>query len=311
MNHRYQIGIKQLLLTGGTGLLLLPLILYGWLHWQRPPRITQERSLFQGIVYKREVRSTPRPLMIHIVTIDLTAPGVKLLVTPGTPAPEKTKVPTEINARTTSEFLKEFKLQLAINASFFYPFREVTPWDYYPRSGERANVVGQAISNGASYSSHESDLPVLCLITSQGRDRVQLSKGKACPKGTVQAVTGNYILMERGNPVGLNLDVRDSNRPYSRVAVAMDKAGEKLWLIAIDGKQPLYSEGATLAELTKIIVDLGADSALNLDGGGSTTVVAATSEGATVLNAPTHTKLPLRERPVANHIGFYALPTPQ
>lgn len=311
MNHRYQIGIKQLLLAGGTGLLLLPLILYGWLHWQRPPRTTQERSLFQGIVYKREVRSTPRPLMIHIVSIDLTAPGVKLLVTPGTPAPEKTEVPTEINARTTSEFLKEFKLQLAINASFFYPFREVTPWDYYPRSGERANVVGQAISNGASYSSHESDLPVLCLITSQRRDSVQLSKGKACPKGTVQAVTGNYILMERGNPVGLNLDVRDSNRPYSRVAVAMDKAGEKLWLIAIDGKQPLYSEGSTLAELTKIIVDLGADSALNLDGGGSTTVVAATSEGATVLNAPTHTKLPMRERPVANHIGFYALPTPQ
>ena len=311
MNHRYQTGIKQLLLAGGTGLLLLPLILYGWLHWQRPPRITQERSLFQGIVYKREVRSTPRPLMIHIVSIDLTAPGVKLLVTPGTSTPQKTKVPTEINARTTSEFLKEFKLQLAINASFFYPFREVTPWDYYPRSGERANVVGQAISNGASYSSHESDLPVLCLITSQGRDSVQLSKGKACPNGTVHAVAGNHVLMERGNPVGLNLEVRHSNRPYSRVAVAMDKAGEKLWLIAIDGKQPLYSEGATLAELTKIIVDLGADSALNLDGGGSTTVVAATSEGATVLNAPTHTKLPMRERPVANHIGFYALPTPK
>jgi exopolysaccharide biosynthesis protein len=148
-------------------------------------------------------------------------------------------------------------------------------------------------------------------MTSQGRNRVQLSKGKACPKGTVQAVTGNHILMERGNPVGLNLDVRDSNRPYSRVAVAMDKAGEKLWLIAIDGKQPLYSEGSTLAELTKIIVDLGADSALNLDGGGSTTVVAATSEGATVLNAPAHTKLPMRERPIANHIGFYALPTPK
>ena len=311
MNHRYQIGIKQLWLAGGTGLLLWPLILYGWLHFQRPPRTPQERALFQGIVYKREVRSTPRPLMIHIVTIDLKAPGVKLLVTPGTPAPEKRKVPTEINARTTSEFLKEFKLQLAINASFFYPFREVTPWDYYPRRGDRANVVGQAISNGASYSSHESDWPVLCFMTSQGGDRVQLLKGKACPKGTVHAVAGNQLLVEHGNAVGLNPDINDRNRPYPRVAVAMDKAGEKLWLIAIDGKQPLYSEGATLAELTKIIVDLGADSALNLDGGGSTTVVAATPEGATVLNAPAHTKLPMRERPVANHIGFYALPIPK
>ncbi len=311
MNHRYQIGIKQLLLAGGTGLLLLPLILYGWLHWQRPPRTTQERSLFQGIVYRREIRSTPRPLMIHIATIDLTAPGVKLLVTPGTPASEKTEVPTEINARTTSEFLKEFKLQFAINASFFYPFREVTPWDYYPRRGDRANVVGQAISNRSNYSAHESNWPVLCLMTSQGGNRAQISGGRECPEGTVHAVAGNQILVEHGKAVGLNPDINDRNRPYPRAAVAMDKAGEKLWLIAIDGKQPFYSEGATLAELTKIILELGADSALNLDGGGSATLVAATSSGASVLNAPIHTKIPMRERPVANHIGFYALPTPK
>lgn len=311
MNHRYQIGIKQLLLAGGTGLLLLPLILYGWLHWQRPPRTTQERSLFQGIVYRRETRSTPRPLIVHIVTIDLTAPGVKLLVTPGTPASEKTEVPTEINARTTSEFLKEFKLQFAINASFFYPFREVTPWDYYPRRGDRANVVGQAISNHSSYSAHELNWPVLCLMTSQGGNRAQISGDRECPKDTVHAVAGNQLLVEGGNAVGLKPDINDRNRPYPRIAVAMDKAGEKLWLIAIDGKQPLYSEGATLAELTKIILKLGADSALNLDGGGSITLVAATPSGASVLNSPIHTKIPMRERPVANHIGFYALPTPK
>jgi hypothetical protein len=309
MNHRYQIGIKQLLLAAGTGLLLLPLILYGWLHFIRPPRTTQERSLFQGIVYKREVRSTPRPYIIHIVTIDLTAPGVKVMVTPGTPSPKKTEIPTEIDARTTSEFLREFKLQLAINASFFYPFREVTPWDYYPHSSDRANVVGQAIANGSSYSAHESKLPVLCFNTSKGSYRAQISGGRECPKGTLHAVAGNQLLVERGNAVGLNPEVDDRNRPYPRVAAAIDKAGEKLWFIAIDGKQPLYSEGATLAELTKIILDVGADSALNLDGGGSTTLVAATPKGPTVLNAPIQTKLPMRERPVANHIGFYALPT--
>lgn len=309
MNHRYQIGIKQLLVAAGTGLLLLPLILYAWLHFLRPPRTTQERSLFQGIVYKREARSTPRPLIIHIISVDLTAPGVKVLVTPGTPTPKKTEYPTEIDARTTSEFLKDFKLQLAINASFFYPFREVTPWDYYPRTGDRANVVGQAISNGSSYSPHESKLPILCFNASKGGYRAQIIGGRECPKGTVHAVAGNHMLVERGNPVGLTLEAHDANRPYPRVAVAMDKAGEKLWFVAIDGKQPLYSEGATIAELTKVILELGAHWALNLDGGGSTTVVAATSSGATVLNAPIHTKLPMRERPVANHIGFYALPT--
>ena len=307
MNHRYQIGIEQFWMAAGTGLLLLPLILYGWLHSLRPPRTSQQRSLFQGIIYKRDVRSIPRPLAIHVVTIDLTAPGVKVLVTPGKSTPDQTKIPTEINAQTTSEFLQEFKLQLAINASFFYPFREVTPWDYYPRTGDRANVVGQAIANGSTYSAVESNFPVLCFSASEGRAQI-LAKGE-CPKSTLHAVAGNQLLIERGNPVGLNPETRNSdNRPYPRVAAAIDKNGQKLWLIAIDGKQPLYSEGATIAELTKILTELGVHTALNLDGGGSTTLVTATENGQTVLNAPIHTKLPMRERPVANHIGFYALP---
>lgn len=304
MNHRYQIGTKQLLAAAGTGLLVLPLILYGWLHFLRPPRTTQARSLFQGIVYRREVRSMPRPFVLHIVTVDLTAPGVRVLVTPGSITSKKTEVSTEIHARTTSEFLSEFKLQLAVNASYFYPFREVTPWDYYPHSGDGANALGQAISNGSSYSKAESDWAVLCF---NARNQVQIEGGK-CPSGTVQAVAGDKVLIERGKPIGLNLDSRNGSRPYPRVAVAIDKMGEKLWLIAIDGKQPLYSEGATFAELTEIMLKLGAYSALNLDGGGSTTLVAATPKGSTVLNSPIHTKLPLRERPVANHIGFYALP---
>ncbi|MBD0345797.1 MAG: phosphodiester glycosidase family protein, partial [Coleofasciculus sp. Co-bin14] len=114
---------------------------------------------------------------------------------------------------------------------------------------------------------------------------------------------------KQGKPIN-SRSPNSSNRdkPYPRVAVAIDQKGQKLWLIAVDGKQPLYSEGATIPELTKIIMELGADTALNLDGGGSTTLVTQTPQGATLLNAPTHTKFPMRERPVANHIGFYALP---
>ena len=115
------------------------------------------------------------------------------------------------------------------------------------------------------------------------------------------------IDIRQGNPIGLSLHSPD-DAPYSRAAVAINKDGQKLWLIVIDGKQPLYSEGATMVELTKIVRELGAHTALNLDGGGSTTLVEATPEGPTLLNAPIHTKLPMRERPVANHVGFYALP---
>jgi exopolysaccharide biosynthesis protein len=88
----------------------------------------------------------------------------------------------------------------------------------------------------------------------------------------------------------------------------VDKAGETLWLIVVDGRQQNYSEGVTLAELAGIAVELGADRALNLDGGGSSTLVMARDRGAKVLNAPIHTRVPMRERPVANHLGVYAQP---
>ncbi len=222
-----------------------------------------------------------------------------MLVTPGMPTSNR----TEINARTTSEFLREFKLQLAINASFFSPFREETPWDYYPRSGDRARVAGQAISNGYGYSQPRSGWPVVCFSAS---NRAQIVASGKCPKGTVQAVAGDSMLVAQGKPVGVGLSPKEV--PYARTAVAIDPKGEKLWLIAIDGKQPLYSEGVTMSELTKIVMELGAHTALNLDGGGSTTLVTATPSAPTLLNVPIQAKLPMRERPVANHLGFYALP---
>ena len=279
--------------------MLLPLLLYSQLHFQRPPRTNQELTLFQGIVYQREVRSTPRPLMLHIVSIDLTAPGIGVLVTPGKPTPDQ----RETHARTTEEFVKEFKLQLAMNASFFYPFRENHPWDFYPRTGERTTVLGQAISQGFTYSKPESDLPVLCF---NADNRAQILESGECPKGTVHGVAGSAIFVERGTPVALKPDSSNDKRAYPRAAVAVDRQGEKLWLIAVDGKQPLYSEGVTLPELSEIVAELGGYRALNLDGGGSTTLVFSDRSGVHTLNAPIHAKLPMRQRPVANHIGFFA-----
>lgn len=76
----------------------------------------------------------------------------------------------------------------------------------------------------------------------------------------------------------------------------------------VDGKQRFYSEGMTMAELTQFAQQLGVEAALNLDGGGSTTLAIDTRSGVKVLNAPIHTKVPMRERAVANQLGFYANP---
>ncbi|NLM39329.1 MAG: phosphodiester glycosidase family protein [Firmicutes bacterium] len=50
-------------------------------------------------------------------------------------------------------------------------------------------------------------------------------------------------------------------------------ADHKLLLVTVNGRQPGISVGMTLAELAELMIELGAVQAMNLDGGGSTTMV--------------------------------------
>lgn len=303
MSPRRKFSIKRSRFAAVIGLLVAPLLIYIGLCLTRPPRTDlQQQQLFQGIVYQRDVRSKPRPLMLHIVTIDLTAPGIRLLVTPGMPSPEG----MDTKARTTGEFLKEFQLQLAVNANFFMPFHEHTPWDYYPHKGDPVNALGLAISNSNIYSPGEEIWSVLCISASN----VAQIRSVKCPAGTTQAVAGNRIIVDRGSRAPLDPNV-DNSQLFPCTAVATNQQGNKLWIIVVDGRQPYYSEGVTLAELTEIFLELGVYRALNLDGGGSSTLVASLHGKPTVLNSPIHTRIPMRQRPVANHLGVYALPRRQ
>jgi exopolysaccharide biosynthesis protein len=77
--------------------------------------------------------------------------------------------------------------------------------------------------------------------------------------------------------------------------------------VVVDGRQAGYSEGATLVELGELLLEKGAFFAMNLDGGGSSTMVMAQKNGkAHLLNSPIDVHIPGRERAVGNHLGIYA-----
>ena len=159
-----------------------------------------------------------------------------------------------------------------------------------------------AISNGLIYSSDRPHLPSLCI--EPGRVAIQTG---GCPPETAQAVTGLPLLLKAGRIQVQPTEAAGDNLA-PRTAVGLDKIGQKLWLVVVDGRQTGYSEGVTLYELAQIMQSLGAVTALNLDGGGSSTMVISTPAGARVLNAPIHTRIPMRQRPVGNHLGLYAPP---
>jgi hypothetical protein len=288
-------------ITGGLLVLaILALVVGGVLFWytHRPVPSDTQRVLFEGITYTRDVRDDPRPLIIHVVTVDLDAPGVTFLVTPGEPTGDH-----QLAARTTSEFLDEFDLQVAINGSYFYPFWTNSPWDYYPHSGDPVSVYGFASAQGVAYS--EDDQEHVTLYLSEDN-----RAGFFTPQGPVyNAVSGNHLILQAGL-----IRTQDFTNAYHtdlhpRTAVALDEPGETLILVVVDGRQPNYSEGVSLAELAAIILDYGGYAALNLDGGGSSTLVVDDGTGKPdVLNSPIDNRIPGRERPVANHLGIWAQP---
>lgn len=63
------------------------------------------------------------------------------------------------------------------------------------------------------------------------------------------------------------IDVR-----HPRTLIGVDRQGF-IWLAAVDGRRPEHSLGMTFAELERLTDRLGLTDALNLDGGGSTTMV--------------------------------------
>jgi hypothetical protein len=291
--------------------LLMPLALYGTATLKRPARIDMTRKpLFEGIVYSRHLKTQPRPLVIHLLEIDLTAPGLSPFVTPSfkTDLSVDSTLGRETLAQRTSDFLQEHQLQLAVNANFFFPFREETLWDYEPRQGTPSMLSGLAMSNGQIVSLPQAGQTALCFLS----QRAEIASNGQCPEGTEQAVAGNTRLLNEGEPTKgfwavVNGEKAD-RRPYPVNIAAIDASGRRLWLILCDGKQPLYSEGIMLSEVVDLVQSLGAETAVRLDGGGSTTVAIASDTGPQILNAVIHGKIPGQERPVANHLGFFAQP---
>ena len=95
------------------------------------------------------------------------------------------------------------------------------------------------------------------------------------------AITGNKFLVLDGV-----IAVVDNREMHPRTAIGIDRDTHQILLLAIDGRQS-FSRGYTMVELANLMIDLGADEALNLDGGGSTTMVAKRPNGKVrVINSP-------------------------
>jgi hypothetical protein len=91
--------------------------------------------------------------------------------------------------------------------------------------------------------------------------------------GAVDALGGNPRLVVDGAVAAQEVDgPGEFFGRHSRTAVGVTADG-RLLLVVVDGRQPGYSRGMTLRELAELLQRLGAQQAMNLDGGGSSEMV--------------------------------------
>lgn len=127
----------------------------------------------------------------------------------------------------------------------------------------------------------------------------------ALPPGRVVAsVSGGSWLVRQGAPVASDGAPGAPTVPHPRAAAGVDATGTRVLLVVADGRRP-ESRGLTAEELAGWMVRLGAYEALNLDGGGSATLVAALGgPEPQVINRPSG----ILERPVPVAIGVFYRP---
>ncbi len=113
------------------------------------------------------------------------------------------------------------------------------------------------------------------------------------------AITGGTKLIENGIiPESFSHDVKGRN---PRTVLGTNKEKDKVYLITIDGRSS-KSLGMTLEEVSEFLKAIDINTAINLDGGGSTTMAARKlgEENVSIINTPSGGQ----ERLVANGVGI-------
>jgi exopolysaccharide biosynthesis protein/3',5'-cyclic AMP phosphodiesterase CpdA len=116
------------------------------------------------------------------------------------------------------------------------------------------------------------------------------------------AINGRQLLVVDG--VAQKASQGNNVPAAPRTALGFSQDGRKMFLLSADGRQSAFAEGLGLDELANMMVEMGAYTAVNLDGGGSTTIVAREPGGTTaqVENHPSDGA----ERNVPNGLGLFA-----
>lgn len=225
---------------------------------------------FPGIRYLRFTADGPHA--VHVVDVDLSNPSHRVRVTT-----------SDERNQTVSAFAASTGALVAINGDWF---------NYADHS-----THGLAVGEGQAWPGSQ-DLGDWLFLACDARDRCSID-GEGSAAGIDpswrSAVGGNGVPLVVNGEARYNEDPFYATDRHPRSAVGLTPDGRMLF-VAAEGRQG-DAIGMTFNEMAKLMDELGAERAMMLDGGGSTSLVLG---GHRVNDLPSGSG----ERPVANHLAI-------
>lgn len=103
-------------------------------------------------------------------------------------------------------------------------------------------------------------------------DKISIEYAYEPVKDWQLVIGGHALLVDQGQTVSYTKDLSALGGVRARTAAGISQDGKTLYLIAVEGRTA-DSKGITLGNLSLLLTKLGVWKAVNLDGGGSTTMV--------------------------------------
>ncbi len=205
----------------------------------------------------------------------------------------------------TSKFAADSGAVVAMNGSFYNMKKPYNSVCYFKKHGIEEFVFNEKMAqrdNGAVAISAKGKLSIHAADPAEPGN---IASEQTWPQrlDAVSVVSSGPILIVDGKDARLDENSFNRNR-HPRSAAATN--GKKVYLVAVDGRNAENAQGVSLWEFTKILRWIGAEDAINMDGGGSTTLYVEGENGNGIVNHPSDNRKFDREgeRQIVNALLF-------
>ena len=247
----------------------------GPVDWSQSERVSDGIEMV-GLSY-----DTPRLMKAKAMRVDMSNTNLFFVANGradrwGRPIPGHTNYVAGTRRMTVEEFMMNARapvglggrgldMVVAFNTSPWSPFIDPIPVEY-------AYISGHNISEGVAVTCG-SDKPKMSAYFVIGRD----GKADIVPAPMPESVRAGAWIAQ----VGFDIVLKDGKALYKpeegplhpRTVLGLSQDRRWLYVLALEGRHPGISLGANYFDLAQIMLSLGATDAINMDGGGSTTLL--------------------------------------